>query len=62
MFTWSIFANVGETISDAGRKHRSMFSKRRRTREKGVLQGLWKEKVILKKETQTNFVWEAKRI
>lgn len=42
-FTWSVFADVDESISDVGGEHSSMFSERGRTREERVVQGLWKE-------------------
>lgn len=75
MFTWSVFANVCETISDAGGEHSSMFSERRHTREERVLQGFWKEKrehssslmrnfimILILNKTQTKFVCKTKQI
>lgn len=47
LFTWSIFANVGESISDVGGEHSSMFGERGGTGEEWMVQGLWREKTIL---------------
>lgn len=46
LFTWSIFANADESISDVGGEHSSMFSERGSTGEEWMVQGLWREKTI----------------